>query len=112
MVEYPGGLLATFEANVTDMIREQSEDMVFMGTGGRLNIFRWGYRFLENGGGAPVTAGGTPDLHVANWLDCVRTRKPAACDEVAGHYSAMACHICNISYKEKRRVEWDAKWNV
>lgn len=112
IVEYPGGLLVTFEANVTDMIREQGEDMVFMGTGGRLSIFRWGYRFLETGGGAPITSKGTPDLHVANWLDSIRTRKPAACDEIAGHYSAMACHICNISYKEKRRVEWDPKWTV
>lgn len=45
--------------------------------------------------------------------DCpVPDCKPAACDEVAGHYSAMACHISNMSYKEKRRVEWDKKWDV
>ena len=49
---------------------------------------------------------------MANWLDCVRSRKPAACDEVTGHYSAMACHICNISYKEKRRVAWHKEWDV
>ena len=113
IVEYPGGLLATFEANVTDMIREQAEDMVFMGTGGRLNVFRWGYRFLSSEKGAqPITSPGTPELHVANWVECIRSRKHAACDEVAGHYSAMACHISNMSYKEKRRVEWDKKWDV
>ena len=113
IVEYPGDLLVTFEANVTDMIRKESEDIVFMGTQGRLNIFRWGYRFLSNEKGAePVTAGPTAELHVANWLDCVRSRKPAACDEVTGHYSAMACHICNISYKEKRRVAWQKEWDV
>ena len=113
IVEYPGDLLVTFEANVTDMIRKESEDIVFMGTGGRLHIFRWGYRFIPAEKGAEeVTAGPTPESHVANWLDCVRSRKPPACDEVAGHYSAMACHICNISYKETRRVAWRKEWEV
>lgn len=113
IVEYPGGLLVTFEANVTDMLAKENADIVFMGTGGRLHIFRYGYRFLPaDKAAAPVTAEGTPELHVANWLDCVRSRKPAACDEEAGHYSAMACHICNISYKEKRRVEWRKEWDV
>ncbi len=113
IVEYPGGLLATFEANVTDMIAKENADIVFMGTGGRLHIFRYGYRFLPAEKGAePITAGPTPELHVANWLECVRSRKHAACDEVAGHYSAMACHICNISYKEKRRVTWQKEWDV
>ncbi|MFB3828882.1 MAG: Gfo/Idh/MocA family protein [Bryobacteraceae bacterium] len=113
IVEYPGGLLATFEANVTDMIAKENADIVFMGTGGRLHIFRYGYRFLPaEKGAAEITAGPTPELHVANWLECVRSRKHAACDEEAGHYSAMACHICNISYKEKRRVTWQKEWDV
>jgi predicted dehydrogenase len=113
IVEYPGGLLVTFEANVTDMLRKDSEDIVFMGTEGRLNIFRWGYRFLPAEKGAPeITAGPTPELHMANWLEAVRNRRPAACDEAAGHYSAMACHICNISYKENRRVAWRKEWDV
>jgi len=44
--------------------------MVFMGTGGRLNIFRYGYRFIPAEKGAPeITAPTTPDLHVANWLE-------------------------------------------
>jgi len=113
IVEYPNDLLVTFEANVTDMIRQNSEDIVFMGTQGRLHIFRWGYRFIPPDKGAPeITSGPTPESHVANWLECVRSRRPAACDEVAGHYSAMACHICNISYKEKRRVAWRKEWEV
>jgi predicted dehydrogenase len=113
IVEYPGGLLVTFEANVTDMIRKESMDIVFMGTGGRLHIFRYGYRFIPADKDAPeIVAGPTPELHVANWLDCVRSRKRANCDEVAGHYSAMACHVCNMSYKEERRVSWRKEWDV
>ena len=49
---------------------------------------------------------------MANWLECVRSRKKPNCDEVAGHYSAMACHICNMAYKEKRRVQWKKEWDV
>ncbi len=113
ILEYPGDLLVTFEANVTDLIRKDSEDIVFMGTGGRLHIFRWGYRFLPAEKGAPeISSGPSPELHVANWLDCIRTRRQPYCDQAAGHYSAMACHICNISYKEHRQVTWKEEWNL
>ena len=114
MVEYPNKLLVTFEANVTDMIPREHVDLVFIGAGGRLSIWRTGYRFLpaEGKGSEEVTASGTPDLHVHNWLDCIRSRRKAACDEETGHYSAMACHICNISYKEHRAVQWNKEWDV
>jgi len=49
---------------------------------------------------------------VANWLESIRTRKHAICDEEAGHYSAMACHIANIAYLENRRVEWKKEWSL
>ena len=41
----------------------EGEDIVFMGTGGRLSVFRWGYRFLpakENESAGEQTAGPTP----------------------------------------------------
>ncbi len=46
ILEYPNKLLVTFEANVTDMIPVENADIIFMGTGGRLSIFRYGYKFL------------------------------------------------------------------
>jgi len=115
VVEYPGKINVTFEANVTDMIRKESADIVFMGEGGRLNIFRYGYQFLpadHDTTGQAFRSGPTPDLHVANWLDCVRSRRKPNCDEVEGHYSAMACHMANIAYKENRRVTWRKEWDV
>ena len=114
ILEYPGNLLVTFEANVADMIPRESADIVFMGTGGRLSIFRYGYRFLpaEGKGKEEITAGPTPELHVHDWLNAVRGRTKPAVDEIAGHYSAMACHICNIAYRESRRVEWKKEWDA
>jgi len=114
ILEYPGKLFVTFEANVTDMIARENADIVFMGTGGRLNIFRYGYKFYpaEGRGKEEVTSGTSGELHVANWLDSIRTRRKAACDEMAGHYSAMACHMCNMAYLEHRRVEWSKEWDI
>lgn len=115
IVQYPGKINVTFEANVTDLIRKDAADIVFMGDGGRLNIFRYGYSFLPAGRDEEeeaITAGPTPDLHVSNWLDCVRSRNRPNVDEVEGHYSAMACHMANIAYKQNRRVTWEPEWDV
>lgn len=50
IVEYPGKLLATFEANVIDVAPREDVDIMLVGTGGRLSIFRNGYRFLSTEG--------------------------------------------------------------
>jgi hypothetical protein len=95
------------------MLPKESADIVFYGEGGRLNIFRAGYRFLLAGGGPAVTAGSSPEVaHMANWLDCIRTRKQPNANVVDGHYAAMACHVGNIAYRDKRRVEWRKEWDV
>ena len=116
ILDYPEKLNVTFEATLTDMIHRETADIVFMGTGGRLHIFRYGYRFLPAGskdGSGDITSPGSATVdHMANWLACVRSRKQPNANVVAGHYGAMACHIGNIAYKEKRRVTWREKWDV
>lgn len=114
IVEYPNKLNVTFEATITDLIPKGAADIVFMGSGGRLSIFRGGYRFIPAEKDAPeVAAGGAPESdHMANWLDCVRTRKQPNCDVVAGHYSSMACHILNLAYQKKSRALWQKEWDV
>ncbi|HWB99951.1 MAG TPA: Gfo/Idh/MocA family oxidoreductase, partial [Bryobacteraceae bacterium] len=49
IAEYPQEMTVTFEASVTDMVQPESADIVFLGSGGRLHIFRYGYRFLPRG---------------------------------------------------------------
>jgi predicted dehydrogenase len=115
ILEYPEKLNVTFEATLTDMIPADSALIVFMGSGGRLEIFRHGYKFLpakENGPQGEINAGSTPDSHMANWLECMRSRKEPNATVVDGHYGAMACHIGNIAYKEKRRVTWQKEWDL
>ncbi len=118
-VQYPEGVNITFEATITDFAGKEVTDIVFMGTGGRLSIFRQGYQFLA----APDSPSGSNEYahygpygdarkHLQNWLDCMRSRKRPNADPVEGHYSAMACHLGNLAYREKRTVEWDSKWDV
>jgi predicted dehydrogenase len=50
---------------------------------------------------------GLKDNHLANWLDCVRTRKHPNADVEIGHRSATVCHLGNIARWTGRRLKWD-----
>jgi len=57
-------------------------------------------------------AGSSPqqfDLHVRNFLDCIKTRKLPISDVEDGHRTAVACHLANISLRLGRKVRWDAE---
>jgi predicted dehydrogenase len=116
ILEYPEKINVTFEATLTDMIPQDSADIIFMGTGGRLAIFRQGYKFLpskQNASGGQITGGAAPEgVHVANWLGCMKSRKQPNTDAVAGHYSSMACHIGNIAFKKQTRITWQKEWDL
>jgi hypothetical protein len=42
--------------------------------------------------------------HMANWIDCMRSRKSPNAPVELGYRSAMVAHMANISYREKRRI--------
>jgi hypothetical protein len=47
------------------------------------------------------------DLHVINFLECIRTReKPNANIEIGAHIAKIA-HLGNIAYRTGRKVFWD-----
>lgn len=52
-------------------------------------------------------AEGTED-HIRNFLECTRTRQQPIENVDFGCGTAVACHMANTSYKEKKRVVWDA----
>jgi predicted dehydrogenase len=112
--EYPQKLTVTFEASITDRVAAENADIVFMGEGGRLNIFRGGYRFIASGQGLKdaITAKGTPDEHMKNWLDCIRTRQEPNATVEQGHYGAVACHMGNLAYETKGVVSWRRQWDI
>jgi len=114
IVEYPDNLVVTFEATITDMIGKECVDICFHGTGGRLSIFRDGYRFIPaERGASEITAGPSKEeAHMGNFFDCMRTRKQPNADAVSGHYSALSCHLMNAAYKQGGRVFWQNEWDV
>jgi predicted dehydrogenase len=115
VAEYPENLTVTFEATVTDRVQPESDDIVFFGSKGRLHIFRYGYRFLPAGitnVAQAVTAPGTPDTHMQNWIDCIRSRKQPNATVEQGHYGSMACHMGNFAWKERRVVSWQKEWDL
>jgi predicted dehydrogenase len=45
--------------------------------------------------------------HVANFIDCMKTRKRPISDVEIGHRSTSAPHLANISLRTGKRIHWD-----
>ena len=48
------------------------------------------------------------DLHVKNFIECVRSRTSPAAEVEIGHRSTTVAHLGNIAYKTGRKLTWDA----
>ncbi len=48
------------------------------------------------------------DLHVKNFIECLRSREKPAADIEIGHRSTTIPHLGNIAYKTKKKLIWDA----
>lgn len=110
LLEYGNLYTATFEATLAPGIK--GAGIEFCGTEGKLYIDRGRYEYLsaERGAKPVVVQGPEYDFtldHVKNFLECCTTRKRPNCDVYTGHRSAMASHLGNISYVEKRRLNFD-----
>jgi predicted dehydrogenase len=46
--------------------------------------------------------------HQANFFNAVRSRKPCVENEVFGNNAAIACHLANYAYFNKKIARWDA----
>jgi predicted dehydrogenase len=58
--------------------------------------------------GKPLS-GETPNQnHMANWIDCVRSRKTPNATVEIGYRSAIAAHMANLAYRQKQRVTLEA----
>jgi predicted dehydrogenase len=80
-------------AGATDMVSGKSEEVV-------------GY-FPEKANrpnGTPLTGNSSDQNHMANWIDCIRTRKTPDASVDIGYRSAIAVHMANLAYREKQRV--------
>ncbi len=96
--------------------RHTAEDLgaIFHGEKGNIEILRGHARanpaeLLR--GAPPNTASGPKESipHIANFLECVRTRKKPAADAETGHRATTLCHLINICRKLGRQLQWDPK---
>ncbi len=49
------------------------------------------------------------DSHSGNFLDCIKTRKPAICDVETAHHAASVMLLGGIVQQLKRPLKWDPK---
>lgn len=56
---------------------------------------------------APGSSNEQFDLHVRNFLDCIKSRQRPIADVEDGHRVATACHLANISLRLGRKLRWD-----
>ena len=86
----------------------RSEGTAFYGELGTLVIDRGGYKIYGRSE-APVADGHRADAdHIANFLDCLRSREMPAADIAIGATSSTLCHLGNLAYRLGREVTRDA----
>jgi predicted dehydrogenase len=70
-----------------------------------------GWKKVYRMAGEPRRGTGGMDYHlehVRDFLECMDSRKPPRSDVEIGHNSMIACHLGNMAFRVKRRVNWDA----
>ena len=49
----------------------------------------------------------TANLHIKEWLECIRQNKQPSCNIDQAFEEAITAHMATISYRENRKVFWD-----
>jgi predicted dehydrogenase len=80
-------------AGATEMVRGESRESI-----------RYYPEQVNRPDGAALTGESPTQSHMANWIDCMRSRKTPNAPVQLGYASAVAGHMSNISYRQKRRV--------
>jgi predicted dehydrogenase len=51
--------------------------------------------------------GGKPTTHMANFFDCVKSRKQPISDVYSHHRAMTTCHLANIAIRLGRKIHWN-----
>ena len=54
--------------------------------------------------GAALAGESKNQNHMANWIDCIRSRQTPSANVEIGYRSAIAAHMANIAYRQKQRI--------
>ena len=80
--------------------------IAFYGDNGTLLVDEKGWR-VEDGPKAEGTATDSQSGHVANFLECVRSRKAPNAEIEIGHLSTRLCHLGNIAHRTGKKLTFD-----
>lgn len=94
--------------------------VAFVGEYGTLFVDRSGWQVIPETSGFGVKEGlqAVPlqkstgkglDLHIANFIDCIKSRNKPNCDIEIGAHIARFAHLGNIAYRLGRKMNWDAE---
>ena len=116
-LDFPNDLVVTWQSTFNNNHYGLCERL--LGSDGTVE-HTWGTNDMVTGNSAEATryypekinrptgaafVGDTPNQnHMANWLDCIRTRKTPNASVEIGYRSAIAAHMANMSYRKKERV--------
>jgi predicted dehydrogenase len=85
-----------YVAGANDMVSGKSEEEI-----------RYYPEKVNRPNGAMITGKSPTQDHMANWVDCMRSRKTPNAPAELGYRSAIAAHMANISYRQKRRITYE-----
>ena len=84
-------------AGATDMVTGKSQTGI------------WYYPEKVNSPDGTANEGNTQDVnHMANFVDCIRSRKEPNAPVEIGYRSAVAAHMANLSYRKSEKVTLEA----
>ena len=116
--EYPEDFLAIFTINYAAMRYKSRNDQLNQLDGelARLDIGRESFAVYKRGeeekAAITETSGGfdkASEAHVANFLECVRTRATPNAPVEKGFQGALIVQLANLSLAQGRRVRWNAQ---
>lgn len=118
MAEYPEDFLGIFTINYAAMRYKNRNDQLNQldGDKARMDIGREDCKvYLQGAEDAPAIAktsqfgfGRATDLHVANFLACVRSRQTPTAPMRVAFPAALVVQMANLSLKQGRRMRWNA----
>jgi predicted dehydrogenase len=117
IAEYPEDFISVFSVNYAAMHYQMRNDQLnnFDGDQARLAIGREDLNlYLQGAEDTPALTkksekgfGHATELHVQNFLECVRTRKRPTAPVWLGFQAALVVQMANISLTQGRRVKWN-----
>ncbi|HEY2012906.1 MAG TPA: Gfo/Idh/MocA family oxidoreductase, partial [Bryobacteraceae bacterium] len=121
IAEYPEDFIGVFSVNYAAMQYKLRNDQLNQvdGDQARMDIGREELKVFPKGAeDQPVMErksekgfGWATDLHVQNFLECVRTRKTPTAPMKLAFQAALVVQMANLSLKQGRRLKWNAVKN-